>query len=359
MDGAIEGIGGAITAGLAAREIDAAQAQAAAAHGACANSGTPLQGASCYKCGQAGHVHRSVGHVLEEIAHGVLHVDSKGWRTLPMLAFNPGRLTRDYAHGRRACYIAPLALFLFAFFLMFLVFGLAGGGGIDSAPDDRASALAAAGKAVRGIDDALAKARADPKTTGNDIVALEAARAVAVSRQKEVRAGGNADDVPLYDEIRTLSKSSDLEVDSVFPGATAKVRRALANPELTVFKIKEKAYKLSFLLIPLSLPFVWLLFAMRRRTTLYDHSVFVLYSLSFMSLLVIALMLLSRAGDAVSGLVGTIAVIVPPLHMFLQLKGAYRLGWKGAAWRTALLMFASIVVLATYLGFILVVGLID
>lgn len=36
-----------------------------------------------------------------------------------MLAFQPGRLTREYIDGRRASYVSPLALFLFSVFLLF------------------------------------------------------------------------------------------------------------------------------------------------------------------------------------------------------------------------------------------------
>ena len=53
------------------------------------------------------------------------------------------------------------------------------------------------------------------------------------------------------------------------------------------YKLKTNAYKFSWLLIPLSVPFVWLLFPFSRRFRLYDHTVFVTYSLCFMSLLVV------------------------------------------------------------------------
>jgi hypothetical protein len=43
-------------------------------------------------------------------------------------------------------------------------------------------------------------------------------------------------------------------------------------------------------------PFLWLLFPFSRRYRLYDHSVFVTYSLSFMMILVIAAGLLVRLG---------------------------------------------------------------
>src|SRR3546814_10751918 len=57
--------------------------------------------------------------MLHDLAHGVLHFEGKIWRTLPMLLFRPGALTRRYVAGERARFVSPLALFLFLVFVMF------------------------------------------------------------------------------------------------------------------------------------------------------------------------------------------------------------------------------------------------
>jgi hypothetical protein len=85
-------------------------------------------------------------------------------------------------------------------------------------------------------------------------------------------------------------------------------------------------------------PFLWLLFPFSRRYRLYDHTVFVTYSLSFMMMLVIAAGLLVAVGA--SGYAGLL-FFVPPFHMYRQLKGAYLLGRASAILRTcALVTFA-------------------
>ena len=60
----------------------------------------------------------------------------------------------------------------------------------------------------------------------------------------------------------------------------------------------------------MSLPFLWLLFPFSRRFRLYDHMVFVTYSLAFMTLLVsIATMPAAAVGlSAVAGLM----MLLPP-----------------------------------------------
>ena len=112
------------------------------------------------------------------------------------------------------------------------------------------------------------------------------------------------------------------------------VDQASRNPELLIYKLRNNAYKWSWALIPLSVPFLWLLFPFSRRFRLYDHMVFVTYSLVFMTMLVIAATFLSMAGW--TGAVA-VAMFVPPIHMYRQLKGAYGLTRMGALWRTVLL----------------------
>ena len=81
---------------------------------------------SAIACGQQAHVHRTLRAFGHDLLHGALHFEGKIWRTLPLLAWKPGELTRRYIDGERAKFISPVALFLFIVFLMFAVMGLTG-----------------------------------------------------------------------------------------------------------------------------------------------------------------------------------------------------------------------------------------
>mgnify|MGYP003953343929 FL=1 len=114
----IEGAGGAITGGLIAGAVEKPTGHAGeAGHGVCSDCGAATSGNFCANCGQATHVHRTLLHLGEELLHGVMHFDARVWRTLPLLAFNPGRLTREWVEGRRTRYVSPLAIFLFTLFV--------------------------------------------------------------------------------------------------------------------------------------------------------------------------------------------------------------------------------------------------
>ncbi len=57
---------------------------------------------------------------------GLLNFEGKFWRTLPMLAWRPGEMTRRYIAGERARFISPVALYLFTVFAMFAVLNFTG-----------------------------------------------------------------------------------------------------------------------------------------------------------------------------------------------------------------------------------------
>ncbi|HEU4696365.1 MAG TPA: hypothetical protein VFR92_05330, partial [Sphingomicrobium sp.] len=99
--------------------------------------------------------------------------------------------------------------------------------------------------------------------------------------------------------------------------------------------------------------FLWLLFPFSRRFKLYDHTVFVTYSLAFMMLLVIAMSLWGAAG--LPGVAW--AALVPPFHMYRDLKGAYGLSRFGALWRTALLLLFAVIALSLFAMTVIVLGM--
>ena len=94
----------------------------------------------------------------------------------------------------------------------------------------------------------------------------------------------------------------------------------------------------------LALPLVWLLFPFSRRFGLYDHTVFVTYSLCAMSLVVVVVTVLASFNVPALWL----ALLYPPWHMCRQLKGAYGLTRFGALWRTGVLALGSVLALILF-----------
>ncbi|TVQ41797.1 MAG: DUF3667 domain-containing protein [Wenzhouxiangella sp.] len=91
----------------------------------CSNCGAELHGPYCHVCGQPGrNFIRALPGLVREIAGETLYYDSRMWRTLKSLLFQPGLLSREYVHGKRARYTPPVRLYLVCSILAFLLIGL-------------------------------------------------------------------------------------------------------------------------------------------------------------------------------------------------------------------------------------------
>ncbi|WP_194953723.1 DUF3667 domain-containing protein [Sphingopyxis solisilvae] len=376
MSGDIEGIGAAVTAGLASSAVEPRHggAHAARAGQRCLNCGTSLIGSHCHHCGQRADVHRSFGAIGHDLVHAIFHFEGKIWNTLPLLAWRPGDLTRRYIHGERARFISPLALFLFAVFLTYAVLAMVGSGGgvgegLAKAADEQTRTAAikdSMQQEVDRIDAELAKPDlAAPKRqellAERDILQKSADYlGIARSRSARERAADRAAGPPVLDDpadqlMTGAEFISRNKVDTGVAFIDQGLRKALANPALVLYKLQANAYKFAWALIPLSLPFMWMLFPFSRRFHTYDHFVFVTYSISFMLLLFVAVRLLNLS---IFGEVATaFALIYVPFHMYRQLRGAYRSSRFGAFVRANLLLFFSLFAVMMFMFLLLAVGL--
>ena len=338
----LEAVGDAITGGVLGRTVEPKAGEAADGHtqeANCLNCGTLLSGPYCHQCGQHAHVHRTLEAFFHDFAHGVLHFEGKIFRTLPLLVWKPGELTRRYIDGQRANFVSPIALFLFCVFLMFSVIGL-------TSHTDMAKVSANAARELQ-----------------KDQVKL-----TTLQQQRAIATGPVAAklDEKIADVRGEMTALQAVKAGKVDPG-TVKIQSELLggineglgdaakNPELLFYKIKTNAYKFSWALIPISVPFVWLLFPFSRRFRLYDHTVFVTYSLCFMMLLLSA----ASVVGLIWGALASLAWFVPPIHMYWQLRGTYGLGKSGAFWRTAGLTIFAFMAIGLFGSLLVTIGAFD
>jgi hypothetical protein len=181
-----------------------------------------------------------------------------------------------------------------------------------------------------------AASNSDAATSANSKSASTALSSVAHSAEASTsddEKNGNDDEINNLSDIPYIGKA---------------LAHAEKNRELTLYKMKKNAASSAFLLMPISLPFLWLLFAFKRQYVMFDHAVFSLYSLSFMCLLLMTIAILGKFNF--SGTAGFLFMTVPPIHMFVQLRHAYQLSILSTIWRTIALLliaFLSLLIYAT------------
>jgi hypothetical protein len=342
--GELEAVADAVTGGVLGRAVESGggEADGHTHETHCLNCGAELTGPFCHQCGQHAHVHRTLSAFFHDFLHGVLHFEGKIWRTLPLLAWKPGELTRRYIDGQRASFVSPIALFLFCVFLTFAVIGLT------------SSAMDVAGVA--------ADAQKELVKDQRKLSMLEAQRAsLAKAGQPTARTDQKIAD--LKGEMAALQAVKEGKIDAAtfkiqnefLGGLDEGLGKAAKNPELLFYKIKTNAYKFSWALIPISVPFVWLLFPFNRRFRWYDHTVFVTYSLCFMMLLLSVGSIIGLISESVA----SIAWFVPPIHMYRQLRGTYGVSRWGAVWRTSVLTVFAFMAIGLFASLLVGLGAFD
>lgn len=420
MTGELEAAGAMATAGAVAGVIEGRE-PGPPGEGACSNCDAPLTGPYCAQCGQHAYPRRKLIHVVGELLHGLFYLETKTWRTLPMVLLRPGTLTRNYVYGKRARYLSPLTTFLFAIFLMFFAFSTieaptnirdnevtATTQDLAEARQELAQAQAElenarahpdpdepAGLEVRLAENAVRLAQQEVGRREQQLARAQArAQAEAARRQAENAESGvpsvtvePADEPaaapstdqpatsaeaptaapatpPVSDEpvvetwqdaMREAAKSEDFTVTSATPELNERIRRKFENPDLALYQVQDAASRFSFLLAPMSLPFIMLLFVWKRGLTLYDHMAYALYALAFAAFLFSAVVLIGKIPFVSWGAAWLLAAL--PVHMWFHLKGAYALGWWSATWRTFFMLNFAWIVASLFLVLVIILGL--
>lgn len=103
----------------------------------CRNCDSELSGEFCHSCGQSARsLRRPFWTLVKESAETLFVMDGRLMQTIPALMTRPGEISRDYLNGRRARYIPPFRLYVFASLIFFVLLPLVTGQGVGfTVPD--------------------------------------------------------------------------------------------------------------------------------------------------------------------------------------------------------------------------------
>lgn len=91
----------------------------------CLNCGSEVTDRYCSHCGQENiETKETVAYLVGHFLGDITHYDSKFFKTIRLLLFRPGFLTREYLQGKRTNYLNPIRMYVFisaVFFLLLLL----------------------------------------------------------------------------------------------------------------------------------------------------------------------------------------------------------------------------------------------
>lgn len=264
----------------------------------------------CPECGQENkELKLDLKYFLSEWLSAMFNLDSKIFRTLKLLFFKPGKLTKEFIAGRRNSYIQPVRLYLVGSFIFFTVGALLDRFEPPSESSDDNSSVFSIVKS-----DTAAK-----KDIGEKTFKLE------------------TEDSSYIRKI-TIEKSRKLN--------TVSGQRAMGEKFRNYIPIG------MFVFIPITALLLFVLF--RRKKYYVEHLVFVLHFqvLIYLILTVFDLVETIYSGDIISYLTVFLFIFL----LLIWIKKYYELRWGKTILKTLLFLIMYSVMLITFFAVIVLVS---
>ncbi|WP_420442299.1 DUF3667 domain-containing protein [Candidatus Palauibacter sp.] len=276
----------------------------------CPNCGRERPESFCAGCGQSDrHYARSLGSVALEFLREMFELDSRLLRTLKLLFFRPGGLTREFSHNRRVSFVSPVRLYLFASFAFFLLLSLVGslGDGI-----------------AMGLTDENEESLATQAPTEERLAAFRAALSPEQRRKADDILGRSEDDlgrrvVLLAASVRDFEQPSWIArvglsgMIDFFHDPSVMPRRFIANMPIAMFCV-----------LPV-FALVLAAFHFRKKRFYVEHLVFAIHVQTFTFLIFAVALLLPESGPANWLRVG--CLLIPYPYFVIALRRYYENGW--------------------------------
>ncbi|MCA8902944.1 MAG: DUF3667 domain-containing protein [Hyphomonas sp.] len=322
----------------------------------CGNCGTIVEHRYCPVCGQLGSdFHRPFFSLVASSIADTFAVDSRLWRSIPLLLFRPGRLTRNYLDGKRARYVPPFRMFLLASVLFFLtVFGLgdrmgwyddwkigdqAGPVTFQQGEEGRQAAIAEMEERLTAPD--ITDAEREALT--QSIEAMVSVRTSLGSLQGE---DGKIDRDELHRAVVEGAEDGTTEAEKAAATALAdKVADVFENQDRFGQRLKEWTPRFSLMFMPILALMLTISYAWHRSLFIYDHVIAALHFQTFLYLLLTVLVLIGAFTPAGAGWAALAGCLTVTAYMYRMLRVAYGTGRFMAALRTSILLFLGITVL--------------
>jgi hypothetical protein len=347
---------------------------------ACSNCDSPLDGLYCAVCGQRDrNLRRPVWFLLVDVGDELLSWDSRVFQTLGPLLFLPGVLTRSFWDGKRARFVPPIRLYLFASLFFFLVVALADVAILKFSLEPRPETQVDAAEILLAKKEAADALREAGMPVPPELADLEGAADAENGRASvAIRDSGYGFDLQMFVPIGE-AQGEDLAASGIFDNAYKELdeQRAEASGtegELLAFSERvlhgfERATgdpgRLNDALnnwIPLTMIVLLPVFAIILRGFYWgkNHRLIkqLVFSLHFHSyiFLILALLIIAQKvwGTAASSWMFLAAV---PLYLFIGLRTASQQGWIRTFFKFSMISLIYVVLMSLTVTTAVLMGL--
>ena len=275
----------------------------------CPNCGRERPESFCPGCGQSDREYaRSLGSVVVEFLREMFELDSRLLRTLKLLFFRPGSLTREFSRNRRVSFVSPVRLYIFASFVFFLLLSLVGDFGEGVVPgvteEDRETVVQPP------TEERIAAFRAalppEQQRKADDVLGRPED---GIGRQLLYFAASAGD----FEELSWIARVVVSGLIDIAHDPTVVPRRLIANMPIAMFCL---------------LPFLGVILAVfhfRKKRFYVEHLVFAIHVQTFTFLIYAVALLLPDSGPG--GWVRVGCLLIPYPYFVIALRRYYQDGW--------------------------------
>ena len=296
----------------------------------CLNCGIEVAGRFCQQCGQENvEVKESFFQLLRHFVEDLTHFDGKLWKTVKLLLFKPGSLTKLYIEGKRASYIHPIRMYIFvsAVFFLFMFTGEA-----PVKPESAGSKANTSKDFASGLQEGLELDLDNDTVNYKTIAAYNAAQQKLPSSKKD-------------NWLDAVIKKKGIELNEKYGGDNLKIGKALIE------KFENYFSRMLYISLPIFAFFIWVLYRRNKNHFFVDHIIFSIHIYCAFYIILFITQIVSTVNDFFSDqLSGIIAFIVPltlVFYLYKSLKNHFNQSRKKTLLKCLILILLTMFLMAT------------
>jgi hypothetical protein len=296
----------------------------------CLNCGIEVAGRFCQQCGQENvEVKESFFQLLRHFVEDLTHFDGKLWKTVKLLLFKPGSLTKLYIEGKRASYIHPIRMYIFvsAVFFLFMFTGEA-----PVKPESAGSKANTSKDFASGLQEGLELDLDNDTVNYKTIAAYNAAQQKLPSSKKD-------------NWLDAVIKKKGIELNEKYGGDNLKIGKALIE------KFENYFSRMLYISLPIFAFFIWVLYRRNKNHFFVDHIIFSIHIYCAFYIILFITQIVSIVNDFFSDqLSGIIAFVVPltlVFYLYKSLKNHFNQSRKKTLLKCLILILLTMFLMAT------------
>ena len=300
----------------------------------CLNCGTEVAGRFCQQCGQENvEVKESFFQLLRHFVEDLTHFDGKLWKTVKLLLFKPGSLTKLYIEGKRASYIHPIRMYIFvsAVFFLFMFTGE-----VPEKPEKIGTKTAQAKDFASGFQEGLELDLDDDSVKYKTIAEYNAAQQKLPDSKRD-------------NFLDVVIKKKGIEINEKYKGDKLKIGKALIE------KFEHNFSKMLYISLPIFAFFIWVLYRRNKNHFFVDHIIFSIHIYCAFYIILFIAQIVTVVNDFFSDKASGMIAIIVPLTLFFYLYKSLKNHFNQSRIKTLLKFFILNILTMFLMGVLMMV----